>query len=239
MTANDGSLMFFACPLPVMAILAAVLRSYRVRSDAEANTTQEKGDVNAPSDAQPQDVRNWVEAAQEGDMEAFRKLYDRFLPYVRRHVGRLLGPGWEVDDVVQEVFVEVYDGLDGFEFRSKFKTWLYRVTRNVAISHMRGQTETVDLGDLQPLRANARTLSKIEARDQVRALYTVLEQCKPESREAFVLHEVEEMKLREIAELTDTSINTIASRVRRTREKLRTFLESKLAEETGDVGEPS
>lgn len=183
-------------------------------------------------EASANNVARWVEAAQDGDMQAFRKLYDRFLPYVQRHVGRLVGPDAEVEDVVQDVFVEVHDSLSNFEHRSKFKTWLYRITRNVAISHLRGRKETVDLGDLKPLRADARTLSKIEARDQVKALYTALEQVKPESREAFLLHEVEEMKLREIAEMTDTSINTIASRVRRTRKKLRTFLETKLAEET-------
>lgn len=221
-----------------MATIVASLSRTRNRSSPEPGTNSGRtsddetasrsgADVNAPTD----NVRNWVETAQDGDMEAFRRLYEKFLPYVRRHVGRLMGPGAEVDDVVQEIFVEVYDSLSDFEFRSKFKTWLYRVTRNVAISQMRGTKETVDLGDLQPLRADARTLSKIEARDQVRALYTVLEQCKPESREAFILHEVEEMKLREIAEWTDTSINTIASRVRRTREKLRTFLERKRAEE--------
>lgn len=221
--------------LPTVVASLSSRRGHSADSGAESEeagdpdeTSGSGADVNAPAD----NVRTWVEAAQDGDMGAFRQLYERFLPYVRRHVGRLMGPDEEVDDVVQEVFVEVYESLSDFEFRSKFKTWLYRVARNVAISHMRGQKETVDLGDLRPLRADARTLSKIEARDQVRSLYTVLEQCKPESREAFLLHEVEEMKLREIAELTDTSINTIASRVRRTREKLRTFLERREAEET-------
>jgi RNA polymerase sigma-70 factor (ECF subfamily) len=181
--------------------------------------------------ADPEDVRRWVEQSRDGDMQAFRRLYDEFLPYVRHHVGRLVGPDDKVEDLVQEIFVEVYDSLSDFEFRSKFKTWLYRVTRNVTISHLRGREETIDLDDVRPLRNDSRMLAKLEARDQVRALYSVLEQCKPESREAFILHEVEEMKLREIAEMTDTSINTVGSRVRRTREKLRTFLETKLREE--------
>ncbi len=195
--------------------------------DAGSTDEADAQGVNAPAD----NVDQWVEAAREGEMRAFRRLYDEFLPYVRHHVGRLLGPGPEVDDVVQEVFVEVYDSLSEFEHRSKFKTWLYRVTRNVAISHMRKQRETIDLEDVRPLRNEAPLLAKLEARDQVRALYSVLEQCKPESREAFILHEVEEMKLREIAEMTGTSINTVGSRVRRTRNKLRRFLESTLKQE--------
>lgn len=175
-------------------------------------------------------VDAWVRRSCDGDMQAFRRLYDEFLPYVRRNVKRLLGPSPEVDDVIQEVFVNVHQSLASFNHDSTFQTWLYRVTRNITISHLRSHRKTVDLADLQPLRANARTFSKLEARDQLKTLYAVLDQVSPESREAFVLYEVEEMKLREIAELTDTSINTISARVRRTRERLRTFLEATLSE---------
>jgi RNA polymerase sigma-70 factor (ECF subfamily) len=216
-----------AMPMMGMTMLAAAIYAFPRGSDAEDSGSRE--DVEAPAD----NVERWVERAQSGDMQAFRRLYDRFLPYVRKQVGRLVGPQEsEVDEVTQEVFVDVYEGLEEFEGRSKFKTWLYRVARNKAISHLRGQKTTVDLEDVRPLKSDARTFSKIEARDQVEALYTVLDQCKPESREAFVLYEVEEMKLKEIAELTDASINTVGSRVRRTREKLRTFLESKIQKET-------
>ncbi len=193
---------------------------------AESQTTS--------SSASPEhsgEVRRWVEAAADGDMQAFRRLYDRFLPYVRHNVGRLLGPRPEVDDLVQDVFVEVHRCLGDFRHDSRFQTWLYRVTRNVTISHLRKRKKTVELSELQPLRANARTLSKIEARDQVRALYAVLDQVSVESREAFVLFEVEGLKLREIAEMTDSPINTVAARVRRTRERLRTFLEASHAQE--------
>ena len=205
----------------VASIVAAMVQSAAGRSAADQSADAET-------------IRAWVEQSQNGDMRAFRDLYDEFLPYVRRHIRRLLGPRPEVDDVVQDVFVEVYESIESFDFDSKFRTWLYRVTRNVGISHLRGSRKTVDLADIQPLRSEARVFSKLEARDQCRAMYAVLDQVSAENREAFLLHEVEEMKLREIAEMTDTSINTIASRVRRTREKLRTFLEATLSEETDE-----
>ena len=209
-------------------IIAAMASSGAIRKVEAKSQTQASSEAVEPTSEQ---VHQWVEAATAGDMAAFRRLYDHFFGYVRHHVGRLVGPRPEVDDLIQEVFVEVHSSLERFRHDSSFKTWLYRVARNVAISHLRRRKKTVDLSEMQPLRADARTLSKIEARDQVRALYAVLDQVSAESREAFVLFEVEEMKLREIAELTDTSINTIAARVRRTRERLRTFLEASRAEE--------
>ncbi|QDG49676.1 RNA polymerase sigma factor [Persicimonas caeni] len=214
--------MIFAITAP----MAALASSRHVKAESQTSSSQET------SPERSGEVADWVEAAAEGDMQAFRCLYDEFLPYVRHNIARLVGPRPEVDDLIQDVFVQVHGSLGDFRQESSFKTWLYRVTRNVTIDHLRKRKKTVELAELQPLRANARTLSKIEARDQVKALYAVLDQVSVESREAFILFEVEELKLREIAELTDTSINTVAARVRRTRERLRTFLEASHAEES-------
>ena len=67
---------------------------------------------------------------------------------------------------------------------------------------------------------------KLEARDKLRTLYAALNELPDEYREAFILFEIEGNSLQEIAQMTDTSLNTIASRVRRSRERLRALLES-------------
>lgn len=206
--------------------MAALATSRHVKPESQTSTSSETSSDRAVV------IAEWVEAAAAGDMQAFRRLYDEFLPFVCHSIARLLGPRPEVDGLIQDVFVKVHGSLSAFHREISFKTWLYRVTRNVTIDHLRTRKATVKLAELQPLRANARTLSKIEARDQVTALYAVLDQVSPESREAFVLFEVEERELREIAEMTDTSINTVAARVRRTRERLRTFLETSHAQES-------
>jgi RNA polymerase sigma-70 factor (ECF subfamily) len=166
-----------------------------------------------------------IERAQAGEVAAFRELYDLHFSYVVRHVRRLLGPGADCDDVVQEVFVQVYKSLGNYRGESRFSTWLYRVTRNVAISHLRSRPHTVELQDWRHLRSSRSEWDRLEARDMLRALYAALDNVSIEHREAFLLHEVDGLKLREIAEMTDDSINTVAARIRRTREKLRTVLE--------------
>lgn len=169
-----------------------------------------------------------IRRAAGGDMEAFRQLYDDHVDYVTHHIGRLLGPRTEVEDAVQEVFVRVHGALEGYRGECKFSTWLYRVTRNVAIDHLRRRKDTkmISLDDWRPLRASGSSWKRLEARDQLRGLYAAMEKLKVEYREAFILYEVEGMKLREIAELTDMPIGTTASRVRRAREQLRAVLES-------------
>lgn len=175
----------------------------------------------APEDEE----RQWIESAAAGDVAAFRRLYDRYFDYVTRQVGRVMGPGGELEDVVQEVFVQVFRSLDAYRHEAAFSTWLYRVAYNVTVSHLRKQPRTVELSAWRPLREPSSSWQKLEARDMCRVLYAALERVSPDHREAFLLYEVEGMKLREIAEVTGGSINTIAARVRRTRERLASVLE--------------
>ena len=165
-----------------------------------------------------------VERAARGDRAAFRELYDGHVDQVIGHVGRLLGPQGEVEDVVQEVFVRVHRSLESYRGDCKFSTWLYRVTRNVAIDHLRRRKKMVSLDDWRPLRAKGDAWKQLEARDQLRALYAALEQMPVEYREAFVLYEIQGCKLREIADITEAPLGTVASRVRRAREQLQDVL---------------
>lgn len=161
-----------------------------------------------------------IEAAAGGDMQAFRRLYDRYLDQVTRVVGRYLGPRPQVEDVVQEAFVQLYDSLENVSDYDTFEGWVYRVARNVAISHARKRRSSVDFVELQTLRAPTDQWEKLAAREKVRALYAALDCLSDKKREAVIMYEIEGKTLREIADQTDTSINTIGSRVRRGRKKL-------------------
>lgn len=174
-----------------------------------------------------------VQRAAEGDMRAFRTLYDAYLRRTAAQVARILGPCPEVEDVVQEVFVQVHRSLHKFRGDSAFSTWLYRVTWNVSVSHLRRRNPTVDLPALRQFAACTETWGQLEAREQVRTMYAGLDELPVDYRQAFLLFEVEGKSLKEIAAMTGTSLNTVASRVRRSRERLRALLER--AEGAGDL----
>lgn len=180
----------------------------------------------------PEQERELVERAGCGDMLAFRKLYDCYLRRTSAQVARILGPCPEIEDVVQEVFVQVHRSLHKFRGDSAFSTWLYRVTWNVSVSHLRRRSPTVDLPALRQFASTREAWGQLEAREKLRTLYAALDDLPDDYREAFVLFELEGMALNEIAEMTDTSLNTIASRVRRSRERLRALLER--ADEASD-----
>ena len=75
--------------------------------------------------------------AAAGDTAAFRALYARHRSDVARLVFSMLGARSDLDDVVQEVFFQVFRSLKDFRGQSKFTTWLHRVTVNVVLMHRR------------------------------------------------------------------------------------------------------
>lgn len=174
---------------------------------------------------EPGDEKELIERAKAGDMRAFRGLYDAYFKRVIAHVGRIMGPGPEVEDVTQNVFIQVHRSLPSFKGDSKFSTWLYRVTWNVTVSHIRKRAPTVDLMALRQFAVNDEQWSKLEARDKLRTLHAAIADLPEDYREAFLLFEIEGNTLAEIAELKGESLNTVASRVRRSRERLRSRLE--------------
>lgn len=78
-----------------------------------------------------------VSAAKGGDITAFETLVRRHTGIVYAHALRFFGDPGPADDVTQEVFVKVYRSLSSFDERSRFTTWLYRITRNACLDEVR------------------------------------------------------------------------------------------------------
>jgi len=89
-----------------------------------------------------------VRAAQEGLLEAFSTLYERYLPRVFRRVYCVIPEG-DVEDVTQEVFIAVMKSLSGFRFESRFSTWLRTlVNRQVADYYRKRKLQEIYLEDV-------------------------------------------------------------------------------------------
>lgn len=165
-----------------------------------------------------------LQRAAAGDMQAFRQLYEDNLHFVAHHTGRLLGPKADLQEAVQEVFRRLYRSLPEYRDDCQLSTWLYRLTRALAFELLQSRNKTIALDDWRPLRASGAAWKRLDSRTRLRGLYAALDQLDCEYRETFILFELEGLKLREIAALTDSPISTTASRVRRSRKQLHTIL---------------
>jgi RNA polymerase sigma-70 factor (ECF subfamily) len=165
-----------------------------------------------------------VRRAQGGDEAAFSELFRNHRGDVTRLVFRVLGPSADVDDVVQDVFVHVFRSLVNFRGESKFSTWLYRLTINVARMHLRRGRSRPRFADVPVPEMNEdEELGPDGETDRSRrigALYQLLDSLSEKKRTVLVLHDFEGMSPKEISELVDAPIMTVRTRLFYARKEL-------------------
>jgi RNA polymerase sigma-70 factor (ECF subfamily) len=163
-------------------------------------------------------VADLVAGCQVGSREAQRSLYDLFHASTYRVVARMVGEH-EAADVVQDVFLQVYDKVSQFAGRASFATWLYRLTVNAALQHLRKtrrQRHASLDNDPEDLRA-----AKDQTSDQQEMLQAALLRIDPQLRAIFLLRELEDQSYRDIAHVLQIPEGTVGSRLNRARRELR------------------
>jgi RNA polymerase sigma-70 factor (ECF subfamily) len=175
------------------------------------------------------DEEGLISKAVSGDTEAFRKLYARHRGDVARLVYRMLGARNDLDDVIQEVFFQVYRSLKDFRGQAKFSTWLHRVTVNVVLMHRRSARSRPVYaeeasGDITPDNETIGPDEDADRRERVRAFARLLARLAEKKRIVFVLHELEGISPSEIAQIVGSPVLTVRTRLFYARRELEAML---------------
>ena len=162
-----------------------------------------------------------------GDADAFEELYRQHARRLFSLVVRMVGSAQDAEDLVQEVFLQAHRTLAGFRGESTLGTWLYRLTMNHCLDHLRGRqakmsraTGSLDEDAVEPVAPAPMVPQAISRLDLERAIDAL----PPGSRAAFLLHDVEGFEHREVADILGISEGTSKSQVHKARLKLRTLL---------------
>lgn len=166
-----------------------------------------------------------LEKASQGDLEAFEQVYKSASGFVYNVALRISRNSSDAEDVAQEVFMKVYHSLRDFQFRSSFKTWVYRITVNTAINRYRKsarqEKDRVDYDTIiETLPGAGSAAEKAIQGDNETRLCALLEPLSPEFRACLVLREIEGLSYQEIAESLKIPVNTVRSRLKRARQAL-------------------
>lgn len=167
-----------------------------------------------------------VAVARDGDLDAFETLVRRHTATVYAHALRFFGDPAAAEDVVQEVFIKVYRSMDTFDERSRFSTWLYRVTRNTCLDHVRAgkrrpmPVDPLDVAATAPGDLSDTVALSISLEQALRALA-------PEDRDAFSAIGIFGLSYPEAAEVLGVPVGTVKSRVFRARRSLAATLNLK------------
>jgi RNA polymerase sigma-70 factor (ECF subfamily) len=159
--------------------------------------------------------------AQHGDERAFASIVRSYEQPVYNYVLRLVGDRALAEDLTQEVFLRVYQGLPGFSLRSRFTTWLFQVTKNRVLDELRAierrPRAVIALDDIPPLEVLDQPFERSEAID---AVWRAVAALNVDLKMALLLRDVVGLSYTEIADALEVTLATVKWRIYKAREEV-------------------
>jgi RNA polymerase sigma-70 factor (ECF subfamily) len=163
--------------------------------------------------------------AQRGDERAFSLIVRAYEVPVFNYVMRLVGDRALAEDLTQEVFIRVFQGLPKFSLRSKFTTWLFQVTKNRVLDELRASERRpralVAIDDAPPLEVVDAPVEQVET---IQALWAAVDELNTDLKMALLLRDVVGLSYNEIADSLDTTLATVKWRIFKAREEVQLAL---------------
>ena len=166
-----------------------------------------------------------ITKASSGDIESFEKLFRAYSGFVYNIALGMLRSREDANEVTQDVFVAIYRKLKTFRFQSSLRTWIYRVTVNLALNHLKKTSrfktkETEYNDDIVYRQSQSSTEESIDRGCHENVINVLLNSLSLEQRVCVVLRNIEGLSYKEIADTLQIKLNAVRSRLRRAREKL-------------------
>ena len=161
--------------------------------------------------------------ASQGDMQAFEDVYKTSSSFVYNVALSVVNNKEDALEVSQEVFMVLYYKLKSFRFESSFKTWVYRITANCSINFAKksSRVKTVPYDDaIGEGSVLMDTKAEIEQEYNAKFVERLLSELNPDQRACVVLRDIQGLSYEQIAQALGININTVRSRLKRSRGKL-------------------
>lgn len=166
-----------------------------------------------------------IERTGRGDEQAFEQLVAKYERAVFNTIYRYIGTYDDVEDIAQEVFLRVWRHARKFKGRSKFSTWLYRITANQCLTyrskHRSAPVSLDSLIDKGSTPASLVTETDAAQRERIQVIQEVLNELPERQRMALVLSQYDGLSYKEIAATMKTSLSSVESLIFRARTALR------------------
>jgi RNA polymerase sigma-70 factor (ECF subfamily) len=173
----------------------------------------------------PQPDLDILRKAQRGDEHAFRLIVKAYEKPVYNYVLRMVGDRALAEDLSQEIFLRIYQGLPGFSLRCRFTTWLFQVAKNRVLDELRARERkpqsSLTLDDLPPLEVVDAPPERVETIDAVWRAVAVLN---PDLKMALLLRDVVGLSYTEIADSLEITLATVKWRIFKAREEVQLAL---------------
>ena len=154
-------------------------------------------------------------AFKSGDGPAFRELFDRYKNPIYGFVRRRVSDAARAEDITQDIFLALVQRRNGYEVRSSFRTYLYRIAMNRVASEHRKDSPAQPAGPEPAASGNPAVVHQVRE---------ALSQLDPEQREVVMLREYQGLSYQEIAQVLNVPVGTVRSRLFRAKLALKEML---------------
>jgi RNA polymerase sigma-70 factor (ECF subfamily) len=173
-----------------------------------------------------------IEEFRKGEQGSFEELLSRYSSKVFSLASRLTRNTEDAEEVLQDVFVTVHRKIAGFEGKSSFSSWLYRVTVNAAFMKLRKRKQDISVS-LEDIVQQSQTVAALKSpesafvdsqsiRNQMlEALEVAIRKLPDDYRPVFILRDVDGLTSREVSKILDLTVPAVKSRLHRSRLMLR------------------
>lgn len=183
------------------------------------------------------DEKSCLEAIAQGSEEALEQLYNQYCDKVYNTLISYTKNAEDADELLQDVFVTIYNTASGFQFNSSVSTWIYRIAVNKALDFLRKKNSQKRSGVFTSLYLKDSAEVKYESTDFVhpgvtlenqenaKLLFQAIEKLPDNQKTAYLLTQVEGLPQKEVAEIMDQSRKAVESLVQRAKANLKKELE--------------
>ena len=175
-----------------------------------------------------------IRRAQRGDKRAFTLIFRTYEAPVFNYVLRMVGNRTLAEDLTQDVFLRVYQGLRGYSLRARFTTWLFQVAKNRVVDEFRSEERRprslVTIDDAPRLEV---VDAPIELSEAIGVLWRAVEELSPDLKQALLLRDIAGLSYNEIANTLDVTMATVKWRIFKAREEVQQALEEQGVEVGG------
>lgn len=185
------------------------------------------------------DEKSIIQQCQDGDTKSFEMVVNHYKDFAFSIALKIVKKPPLAEEIVMDAFMNVYENLHSFEFRSSFKSWLYRIVFNKSISAKRMKRNRF-FGDLEEdYKQSARSLDSADDvvlfDEKSHFIQAGLKCLKEPERLILSLFYLEECTILEICEILGLSNSNVKTQLHRSRKKLKTALENILKEESRSI----
>lgn len=177
-------------------------------------------------------IQDMILRSREGDLSAFQQLVEQFQRYAYILAFRLLGNDEDAKDAVQEAFIRMWKHIKSFKLSSKFTTWLYRIVTNLCLDHIKAQKrknrvfpQVIEQNQLLVPTNEKNSEENYIKKNLAGTIIRLSEALTPKQRIVFVLRDLQDLDMKEVARITGMSVNSVKSNLFYARRNIRERLQ--------------